>query len=56
VTQSTKGADPDGASGGQELLDRSLPVRLETNFRVAAQLLGAELYGLGMDYISATPP
>jgi len=27
------------------------PVRLETNSGVAAQLLGAELYGLGMDYI-----
>ncbi|HEY2924360.1 MAG TPA: pitrilysin family protein [Candidatus Eisenbacteria bacterium] len=27
------------------------PVRLETNAGVAAQLLGAELYGLGMDYI-----
>jgi predicted Zn-dependent peptidase len=26
-------------------------VRLETNSGVAAQLLGAELYGLGMDYI-----
>jgi len=27
------------------------PVRLETNSGVASQLLGAELYGLGMDYI-----
>ncbi|HEY3156617.1 MAG TPA: pitrilysin family protein [Candidatus Eisenbacteria bacterium] len=27
------------------------PVRLETNSGVAAQLLGAELYALGMDYI-----
>jgi zinc protease len=27
------------------------PVRLEANSGVAAQLLGAELYGLGMDYI-----
>jgi zinc protease len=27
------------------------PVRLETNAGVAAQLLGAEMYGLGMDYI-----
>jgi zinc protease len=27
------------------------PVRLETNAGVAAQLLGAELYGLGMEYI-----
>ncbi|OLD44778.1 MAG: hypothetical protein AUI83_16915, partial [Armatimonadetes bacterium 13_1_40CM_3_65_7] len=27
------------------------PVRLETNSGVATQLLGAELYGLGMDYI-----
>ena len=31
------------------------PVRLETNAGVASQLLGAELYGLGMDYISRYP-
>ena len=31
------------------------PVRLETNSGVASQLLGAELYGLGMDYISRYP-
>jgi zinc protease len=28
------------------------PVRLESNAGVAAQLLGAEIYGLGMDYIA----
>ncbi len=31
------------------------PVRLETNAGVASQLLGAELYGLGMDYIQRYP-
>jgi zinc protease len=31
------------------------PVRLETNAGVASQLLGAELYGLGMDYIERYP-
>jgi zinc protease len=31
------------------------PVRLETNSGVASQLLGAELYGLGMDYIERYP-
>jgi len=31
------------------------PVRLETNGGVANQLLGAELYGLGMDYIERYP-
>ena len=31
------------------------PVRLETNAGVAAQLLGAELYGLGLDYIERYP-
>ena len=28
------------------------PVRLEANSGVAGQLLGAELYGLGMDYLA----
>ena len=31
------------------------PVRLETNAGVAAQVLGAELYGLGVDYIERYP-
>jgi len=31
------------------------PVRMETNAGVASQLLGAELYGLGMDYIERYP-
>jgi zinc protease len=31
------------------------PVRLETNAGVAAQILGAELYGLGPDYIARYP-
>jgi zinc protease len=31
------------------------PVRMETNSGVASQLLGAELYGLGMDYIERYP-
>ena len=31
------------------------PVRLETNAGVAAQILGAELYGLGVDYIERYP-
>jgi zinc protease len=31
------------------------PVRLETNSGVAAQLLGAEVYGLGLDYIDRYP-
>ena len=31
------------------------PVRLETNAGVAAQVLGAELYGLGIDYIERYP-
>jgi len=31
------------------------PVRLETNSGVASQLLGAELYGLGMDFIERYP-
>jgi len=31
------------------------PVRLETNAGVASQILGAELYGLGLDYIARYP-
>lgn len=31
------------------------PVRMETNAGVAAQILGAELYGLGVDYIERYP-
>jgi zinc protease len=31
------------------------PVRLETNAGVASQILGAELYGLGLDYITRYP-
>lgn len=31
------------------------PVRMETNAGVAAQILGAELYGLGVDYIQRYP-
>src|SRR6185312_5511524 len=31
------------------------PVRLETNAGVAGQLLSAELYGLGLDYIERYP-
>ena len=31
------------------------PVRLEANSGVASQILGAELYGLGMDYIERYP-
>ncbi len=31
------------------------PVRLETNAGIAAQILGAELYGLGLDYIARYP-
>jgi zinc protease len=31
------------------------PVRLETNAGIASQILGAELYGLGLDYIPRYP-
>jgi zinc protease len=35
----------------KDYLTGVFPVRLETNAGVASQLLSAELYGLGMDYI-----
>lgn len=40
---------------GVSYLTGVFPVRLEANAGVASQLLGAELYGLGMDYIERYP-
>ncbi|HYQ95478.1 MAG TPA: pitrilysin family protein [Candidatus Eisenbacteria bacterium] len=52
VTQMHEGGPtPMELQEAKSYLTGVFPVRLETNSGVAAQLLGAELYGLGMDYI-----
>lgn len=45
------GPTPTELAEAKSYLTGVFPVRLETNSGIAAQLLGAELYGLGMDYI-----
>ena len=52
VTQMHEGGPtPTELGEAKSYMTGVFPVRLETNSGVAAQLLGAELYGLGMDYI-----
>jgi zinc protease len=45
------GPTPTDLGEAKSYMTGVFPVRLETNSGVASQLLGAELYGLGMDYI-----
>jgi len=51
----TEGPDETEVAEAVSYLTGVFPVRLETNAGVASQLLGAELYGLGMDYIERYP-
>jgi zinc protease len=50
-----EGPTPSEIDEAASYLTGVFPVRLETNSGVASQLLGAELYGLGMDYIERYP-
>lgn len=50
-----EGPTPSEIEEAVSYLTGVFPVRLEANSGVASQLLGAELYGLGMDYIERYP-
>jgi zinc protease len=49
------GPEPTELEEAVSYLTGVFPVRMETNAGVAAQVLGAELYGLGADYIERYP-
>ena len=50
-----EGPTDDEMEDAKGYLTGVFPVRLETNAGVAGQLLSAELYGLGLDYIERYP-
>jgi zinc protease len=50
-----KGPTEDEMADAKGYITGVFPVRLETNSGVASQLLSADLYGLGLDYIERYP-